>query len=376
MPFPRPTLTALRTQAMQDITASDLPGADGFMRRAVLRVLAWVQAGLAHLHYGYLDWIAGQATPFTATAEYLDAWAALAPTPVLRIAPQAATGSAQFTGVAGTLLPAGSQMLRSDGTQYQTTQDATISGSSLTVPVVALLAGSAGNLDAGAVLTLAGAVAGLNSVGTAATALAGGTDLEQDAALRARMLESYAAPPSGGAAADYVTWALQVTGVTRAWCRPLSQGPGTVSVYFMMDVAEAAHGGFPQGTDGVAAAETRDTAATGDQLAVADYIYGPGRRPVTALVYAVAPVAQPLALTIAGLAAVGAAQQNAVKAAIVSLLLVKGSPLADVPLYQSDIDAAIGTVPGLPSFAVTVPSAWPVTPDLGKIFTLGTVTFV
>jgi hypothetical protein len=40
--------------------------------------------------------------------------------------------------------------------------------------------------------------------------------------------------------------------------RAARQGPGTVVVYFMMDVAEAAFGGFPQGTNGVAAAETRD----------------------------------------------------------------------------------------------------------------------
>jgi len=102
MPFPRPTLTDLRAQAMQDITASDLPDADGFLRRAVLRVLARVQAGLAYLHYGYLDWISGQSTPFTATGEYLEAWAALAPTPVLREAPTPASGPVSWTGVYAT----------------------------------------------------------------------------------------------------------------------------------------------------------------------------------------------------------------------------------------------------------------------------------
>ena len=55
MPFQRPTLSALRTQAMQDIASSDLPNANGLLRRSVLRVLSWVQAGMAHLHYGYLD---------------------------------------------------------------------------------------------------------------------------------------------------------------------------------------------------------------------------------------------------------------------------------------------------------------------------------
>ena len=77
MPYPRQTLTALRASAMQDITASDLPNADGFLRRAVLRVIAWVLAGFAYLHDGYLDWISLQSTPFTATGEYMEGWAAL-----------------------------------------------------------------------------------------------------------------------------------------------------------------------------------------------------------------------------------------------------------------------------------------------------------
>jgi uncharacterized phage protein gp47/JayE len=375
MPFPRPTLTALRTRAMQDITASDLPDADGFLRRAFLRVVAWVQAGLAHQHYGYLDWIARQATPFTATDEYLDVWAALAPTPVLRIAPQAAIGSAQFSGVATTPLPSGTLTQRSDGAQYQTTADATVIGSTVTAPIVAVLAGSAGNIDLGSALTLAGAIGGINSAGTASTALTGGTDLETDAALRARMLESYAAPPAGGAGADYVTWALEVPGVTRAWCRPVSMGAGTVTVYFMMDVAEAAHNGFPQGSDGVATAETRDTAATGDQLAVANYIFGPGRRPVTALVYAVAPAADPIAFTLAGLSTITTGQRAAVTAAIAAALVAKGDPLGTTGVNQSDIDAAIGAVPGLPAFAVTTPSSWPLTPAVGSLLTVDAVAF-
>ena len=107
MPFPRPTLTALRAQAMQDITASDLPNADGFLRRAVLRVLAWVHAGLAYLHYGYLDWISLQSTPFTSTGEYLEGWAAMAPTPVLREAPTFASGPAAWPGVVNTPCRAG-----------------------------------------------------------------------------------------------------------------------------------------------------------------------------------------------------------------------------------------------------------------------------
>jgi len=374
VPFPRPTLTALRAQAMQDITASDLPNADGFLRRAVLRVLAWVQAGLAYLHYGYLDWISLQSTPFTATGEYLEGWAAMAPTPVLREAPTFASGPAAWPGVVNTLLPGGTVCSRGDGAQYATTADATVgSGGSVAVIVVALVAGSNGNTDSGTPLTLGVSIGGINPSGAATAAITGGADLETDGPLRTRMQESYAAPPHGGNQADFVTWALQVTGVTRAWCAPWIAGPGTVTVFFMMDVAESAYGGFPQGTNGVAAAETRDTAATGDQLAVANFLYL--LRPVTMLVYAVAPQASTQAFTIAGLSGTSSAQQAQVSAALTTLFLQKDSPLATTSIEQSDCAAAITAIGGLPSFAITSPSAWPITSAAGFLFTLGTVTY-
>jgi uncharacterized phage protein gp47/JayE len=360
---------------MQDITASDLPNADGFLRRAVLRVLAWVQAGLAYLHYGYLDWISLQSTPFTSTGEYLEGWAAMAPTPVLREAPTPASGPASWSGTVNTPLPGGTVCTRGDGFQYATLADATVgSGGSVTATVVALVAGSNGNTDSGTPLELGVSIGGIASMGAATAAITGGADLEEDGPMRTRMEESYAAPPHGGNQADFVTWALQVTGVTRAWCVPPSTtNLGTVTIYFMMDVSEAAYGGFPQGTNGVAALETRATAATGDQLAVANYLYP--LRAVTMLVYAVAPQASAQAFTISGLSGISTAQQGQVSAALTTLFLQLDSPLATTSIEQSDCAAAITAIGGLPSFAITTPSTWPITSAAGYLFTLGTVTY-
>jgi uncharacterized phage protein gp47/JayE len=359
---------------MQDITASDLPNADGFLRRAVLRVLAWVQAGLAYLHYGYLDWISLQSTPFTSTGEYLEGWAALAPTPVLREAPTFASGPASWPGVVNTPLPGGTVCSRSDGVQYATAADATVGGGgSVAVTVVALVAGSNGNTDSGTPLELGVSIGGINATGAATAEITGGADLEMDGPMQVRMLESYAAPPHGGNMTDFVTWALQVTGVTRAWCAPWIAGAGTVTVYFMMDVSEAAYDGFPQGTNGAAALETRDTAATGDQLAVANFLYA--LRAVTTLVYAVAPQASTQAFTLAGLSGISTAQQALVSAALTTLLVQKDSPLATTSIEQSDCAAAITAIGGLPSFAITTPSTWPITSAAGHLFTLGTVTY-
>jgi uncharacterized phage protein gp47/JayE len=372
MPFSRPTLTTLRQQAAEDITASGLPGADGFLRLAALPILGKIQAGFAFEHYGYLDWIALQATPFTASGEYLEGWAAIAPTPVLRLAPQKATGAAQFTGLVGKVIPSGTVMTSSDAVAYASTASATIGGGgTVSVAIAAVVAAASGDAVNGIALTLSTPIAGINSAGSAVTDITGGTDLETDDALRSRMLESYAAPPAGGSASDYVTWALAVPGVSRAWTLRNGMGPGTVVVYFMEDAVHV--GGLPVGANGVAASEPRATAATGDQLAVANHIYP--LQPVTALVYAAAPVASPLAITISGLSTISGQKQAAVSAAIAGLLVLKSSPLADSPISQSDVDAAISAVAGVPPFAVTSPTSWPVVPAIGALFTLGTVTF-
>jgi uncharacterized phage protein gp47/JayE len=373
MPFPRPTLTFLRQEAMQDITASDIPMADGFLRRAAFRVLAWVQAGLANLHYGYLDWIALNAVPFTATEEFLDAWAALAPTPVIRESPTFATGTGSWPGTNGVVLNAGNVVLRGDQFQYITTAEGTVTGGTVTVPCSALTAGSLGNADDGTPLTLSTVTGGITQAGVAASAFTGGDDLEQDAPMRSRMIESYTAPPHGGAQADYVTWALAVPGVTRAWCNPQGMGPGTVVVYFMEDVADAAYGGFPQGSNGVATDETRDTAATGDQLAVANYIYS--LRNVTALVYATSPIAQTQAFTISGLSGISTAQKAQVTAALQAMFVELDSALGTTGIDQSDCDGAIEAVAGLPDFAITSPSSWPLTAPVGSLITLDTIAY-
>jgi uncharacterized phage protein gp47/JayE len=75
MPFSRPTLTQLIQQTAADI-ASAVPGADALLRFSNLGIVAKMFSGLAYLHYGYQDWIAKEAVPFTATDEFLEGWAA------------------------------------------------------------------------------------------------------------------------------------------------------------------------------------------------------------------------------------------------------------------------------------------------------------
>lgn len=378
MPFARPTLSELRAQTASDIQSA-LPGSDPLLRFSNLGIISAVQAGAAHAGYGYLDWIAKMAVPFTATSEFLEAWAALKD--VTRAPAAAASGQITFTGNPGTVIPSGTQVARGDGYLYATTALATVAGGgTIAAAGSAVLAsdgsvsGAAGDCDVGTLVTLVSAIAGVQSGATVTTAFIGGTDPETDDSLRNRMLQVFQDPPQGGAEGDYKKWAREVAGVTRAWVLRNHMGTGTVVVFTMFDQAEVAHGGFPQGANGVATAEARSaTKATGDQLAVAEYIWS--RQPVTALVYSVAPAANSVNFTITGLSAASSDTKDAVKAAIDEVFFREGSVSATTSTVNlQDVEAAITSVPATSGFVITVPGA-NIVSGAGQLPVRGTVTF-
>ena len=322
-------------------------------------------SGLAYSVYGYLDWIARQSVPFTATDEFLFAWAALIG--IYQKDSTPATGSAQFTGTAGVgILPSGSALTRQDGTPYTTTADGTVDTSGMmVVPIVAAVNGAATNCDAGVLIGIDTPTDGINGAGVTASPLTGGSDQETQDELRTRMLFRYAQPPQGGSAADYIDWALEVPGCTRAWVQP---GGGSLQVYPMFDDANAASGGFPQGTDGCASAETRGPAASGDQLTVAEHIWP--LQPVTALVFVAAPVPLAVDVTIANLDSATADLEAAILVSLQDMFRTVGEVAGTI--YPSQVYAAIGGTSGVNRFDVTSPAA-PVTAPAGALPVMGTL---
>lgn len=368
MPYSRPKLSDLRTLAAQQIVAA-LPGADSQLQFSNLKVLADVQAGLAHMHFGYLDWIANQSNPFTATDEFLAAWGAMKNV-TIKPATQA-RGNVTFPASPSSTIPPGASVTRSDGTPYSVIEVVSQNSTSITVKVIADadpsgLTGSFGNCQSGQAFTLAQSIAGITSSGTSGLVV-GGADLETQEAFRARVLTEYQRPPQGGASGDYEEWALQVPGVTRAWCVPMVSGPGTVGVYVMMDSVNATFQGVPQGANGVASLEGRDTAGTGDQLTVANYIFP--LRPVTALVYVLAPTLTPINMSIAG---INSANRPAVQAALAAQIVATGSVGGRLEL--NNLWAAIHSVQPSADFVIGAPSA-DVVMTSGHLPVLGTITW-
>jgi uncharacterized phage protein gp47/JayE len=371
MPYARPTLTALRNQAIEDITSSGVPGLDGLLRNAVLRVLAWVMSGLAYSVYGYVDWTSLESVPFTATDEFLEGWAALIG--IFRKDATPAIGTAQFIGgQPGVFVASGTALTRQDSTPYTSTADATADATgTLVVPIVAAVMGALTDCDPGTSIGFDTPIGGVNNGGLIlAPGCTGGADQERDDELRTRMLAKYRSPPQGGAVADYEQWALEVPGVTRAWVQPNGMGAGTVIVRFMLDDAQAAHDGFPQGTDGVSTNEVRDAViATGDQLAVADHIWPV--QPVTALVYAMAPVPLPIDVTLLALEPNTPDMQAQIVASINDMYLVKAT--LGGTIYPSDLYEAILATPEIVHFTMSEP-ALPVTAAAGALPIMGALT--
>lgn len=374
MPFPRPKLSDLRAQVSADITAG-LPSADGLLRFSNLNILGTALAGLGHLNYGYLDWIAKQAVPYTASGEFLESWAALKK--VYRKTATSATGKVSFPARAGAIIDAGSEVTRSDSVVFKVNTTVIVGDSgSAVVSVSAVIAGVAGNTPVGSLMTLGTSIDGVQSRGAVTAVITSGADQEKDDSLFKRMLDAFQNTPKGGSGADYVSWARVVPGVTRAWCAPNGYGPGSVVVYAMLDGANADYDGFPQGTNGLASDDARSTptsVASGDQLTIANSIFVD--QPVTAMVYVCAPMGLPIDFTITGLTNASTATRAAVAAAIADVLAEQGAPLNNGSIVElSAIDSAIASIAATAGFVVTSPTVNPIN-TLGNLPVLGAITY-
>lgn len=236
MSWTRPELSELYTRISKDFSGRLLDGAP-VLARGVVSVCARVWAGACHSMHGMLAWLFRQVFVDTAEAEYMERWAE--DWGISRKAAVQAAGEVIFTGQDGAVIPSGTLLIyQGTGSQYALEADAHIETGQALVRVSAVEAGSGGNLPADAGLALVAPIAGVESRAVVASGgISSGVDEEDDASLRSRLLARMRRPPRGGSKADYVAWALEVPGVTRAWCYPTMMGIGTVGVCLVADAA-------------------------------------------------------------------------------------------------------------------------------------------
>ena len=202
-------------------------------RSSDMAVRLYAAAAQIESLYVYGQWVLDQSFPQTAAGTYLDAHAQLRGLSrktgtkaegVLRFSLPAARQS-DVTVEAGTVC-ASTGLVR-----FVTTEEGVIPAGSLTCDVAAEAesAGAGGNTGAGTITVMTQPPAGIGGC-TNPEAFTGGSDPEEDEALRARILESYSRLPNGVNSAFYKKQALSHEGVEAAVVLPRHKGTGTVGV--------------------------------------------------------------------------------------------------------------------------------------------------
>lgn len=158
---------------------------------------------------------------------------------IVKVIPKGATGARKTNGLrvfgtAASPVPFGQVLTHAPtGFSYQVNEAGAVigAGGSVDVDVSAISTGAATRLLAGETLTFVSTPAGLKANAKIVLDLdEDGFDSEQESALSSRMLQRLGDAGAGGTAADFVQWALQVTGVDFAYAYPNRAGFGTMDV--------------------------------------------------------------------------------------------------------------------------------------------------
>ena len=198
-----------------------------------LSVKLYAVAAQVHGLYAQAEWLSRQCFPQTAQGEYLDRHAALRG--VERRGAVRARGSLRFlvdTPVGHDLtISAGTVCATAGLTRFETLEDGVLKAgeAAVDIPAQAAEPGEGGNVPAGSVLVMTVPPVGVRSCVNPAPFL-GGVDVEEDEALRQRVLETYRRMPNGANAAFYEQGALSFGQVAACAVLPRQRGIGTVDV--------------------------------------------------------------------------------------------------------------------------------------------------
>ncbi|SDK32374.1 baseplate J/gp47 family protein [Billgrantia gudaonensis] len=353
MPWQSPTLNQLAEQIRADMRGR-LPDAQPALRRALLRVVADVDAGAVHGLYGYLAWLAKQLIIDTAEDEWLERWASI--WGIRRDSAVAAAGEILLTGTPGAQLLEGVELEHDSGVIVTLDETVTLNAQGeATGSVTATEAGSDGNLAAGETLRLVSAESGIDGEATVGSdGITGGAERESNERLRARLLDRIQRQPHGGNEDDYIMWAREAhPDVTRVWVYPHAPDVGEVTVRLVCDDLD----------DIIPTTEVID--------AVKEHI--DRERPVAARgFYAIAPAAAPLNFEIR-LTPDTAEARARVTDALADYLAQAAEPGGT--LYREPLSGVIYVAAGESRHEMPVP-ADDVTHTVNQIATLGTITWL
>lgn len=252
-----------------------------------------------------------------------------------------ATGSVKFSGVPGTLVPAGTvvatpadEVTSESSIEYITKQAVTLGADgSGEVSIQAVLAGRQGNVPEKVVSVLGERVQGVITV-TNLDPIRGGADIETDELLLERYYAHVRNQGTSANKAHYMKWAGEVPGVGAAQVQPLWQGPGTVGIYLLDTEKRAANEELV-----TAVQQVLDPTQDGQ---------GEGAAPAGAVVTVMAAEELPINLSVK-LALAGGASLIEVKEQITEGLTayLQGLAFTDSPVRMTRVAAVLLDLPGI-----------------------------
>ena len=318
-----------------------------------LAVRLYAVAAQVHALYAQSEWVARQCFPQSAQGEYLDRHAQLRG--LGRRAAARAEGSITFqttaAAAAALSIPVGTVCMTAGLVRFETVEEGTIpAGSqSVTVRARAVEAGSGGNVAAGTIRTMAVAPVGVSSC-TNAGAFTGGTDREEDEALRTRILETFRRMPNGANAALYEQEALSFPEVSAASVVPRPRGVGTV------DVVIATAAGLPD-----------------SELLEEVESHLEAKREIAVELQVKAPTAKQMDVTVQVAARAGADSAAVIQAVKSAIQTWFDGKLLGQSVLRAKLGDIIYEVEGVENYAITAPAA-DVAVDVDELPRLGTLT--
>ncbi len=357
---------------------ANLPGSDAWIWPNNINPTAKVIGGMTHEVFGFADDIQRQKFALTADGENLDLHGA--EVNITRKPAAPARGFVTITADAAIALDTTALFQRSDGIQFRALAGGGLPGAgTIDVEVIATVSGKVTTTIGGTDLAIVSGVTGDDTATAvvAADGIAGGDDDEIDGepftddlgTYRGRILFRKRNPPHGGAPADYVLWASEMTGVTRVFVERRYAGTGTVRVFVMMDDLYA--GGIPSAAAIAAIQDHIDAMA-----------------PAGAAVLVSAPIAVPVDVEIAGLVPMTIDTEEVVRAELrdafrrTSRVAGIDRPIAGMPYLayptsfsRSWISQAIANATGEQRHILNLP-AGDIAQNPAEIPVLGNVAFV
>lgn len=226
-----PTIAEIKARRIADIELS-LNQTTPLLPKAFTRVIAGACAGVDILLYRAILWVYAQIFPDKADYESLVLLGRLVG--VYPLAAVKAVVTASIPGVIGEAVVVGTQFRATSGQVYSVTTGATIVGGTSSCTLTAILAGDAGNIADGEVLTILAPDVNLTGTATITGTTTDGEDAEDEESLRVRVSNRYKKRYTGGSPADYEAWGLEAPHFI--WVSPYAGDyPNAVTVYGEVD---------------------------------------------------------------------------------------------------------------------------------------------